>query len=239
MIPEVWVPPREIRVLKSVVRYRAFVVRVKTMIKNRTHDILRKAHARVPGVQDLFGSYGRRWLEEIRLSDQREDELLRYHLQVYDFLKEMEREVRRWIDREMRDNEDLELIKNIPGIGEVFGAVTVLEIGDIRRFPDAPHLHSYSGLVPSTHISGSTHYHGRLIRGNKWLRWAFIEAAHTSVRVSPHFREHYNRVKRNAGSQAASVSAARKLATVVYKILKDKMVYREVYERNRKKPVTL
>lgn len=55
LIPEVWVPSKEVRTLKDIVRFRAFVVRVKTMIKNRIHDILRKSHINPPDVKDLFG----------------------------------------------------------------------------------------------------------------------------------------------------------------------------------------
>jgi len=69
----------------------------------------------------------------------------------------------------------------------------------------------------------------RLIKGNRWLRWAFIEGAHTSVRVSPYFRKHYDSVKRKAGSQAASIASARKLATIIYKVLKEKRPYIEEY----------
>lgn len=46
----------------------------------------------------------------------------------------------------------------------------MIDINDIMRLPDAPHLHAYSGLIPSTYASGQTRNHGRLIRGNKWLR---------------------------------------------------------------------
>lgn len=234
LIPEVWIPSKEVRTLKDIVRFRAFVVKVKTMIKNRVHDILRKSHQNPPDVKDLFGSYGREWLNEIELPDEREDRLLRYHLKIKDMLKETEKESKKWINKEMKDNEDLKLVKTIPGIGDVFGPIIVIEIDDINRFPDPKHLHSYSGLVPSTHSSGDLHYHGKLIKGNRWLRWAFIEGAHTSVRVSPYFRIHYNKVKGNAGSQAASVSSARKLATVTYKILKEKRPYIERYEGNNK-----
>ena len=234
LIPEVWVPSKEVRTLKDIVRFRAFVVKVKTMIKNRIHDILRKSHINPLDVKDLFGSYGRMWLEEIRLPDKREDMLLRHHLKIHDSLKDMEKGLQKWINREMRDNEDLKLVKTIPGIRDVFGSIIVLEIDDINRFPDPPHLHSYSGLVPSTHSSGNTHYHGRLIKGNRWLRWAFIEGAHTSVRVSPYFRKHCTRVGRKAGSRAASVASARKLATVTYKILKEKRPYIEIDEENNK-----
>jgi predicted molibdopterin-dependent oxidoreductase YjgC len=59
------------------------------------------------------------------------------------------------------------------------------------------------------------------------VKMAFVEGAHTSVRVSPYFRRHYNRVKRNAGKKAAKISAARKLATVTYRVLKEKRAYKE------------
>ena len=45
MIPEVYILPKEVRILKDIVRFRAFVVKIKTMVKNRIHDLLRKAHA--------------------------------------------------------------------------------------------------------------------------------------------------------------------------------------------------
>jgi transposase len=61
LIPEVWVPCKETRILKDIVRFRAFVVRVKTMIKNRTHDILRKSHVNPPDVKANTEGYG--WKE--------------------------------------------------------------------------------------------------------------------------------------------------------------------------------
>lgn len=234
LIPEVWIPAKDIRVLKDIVRFRAFVVKVNTMVKNRIHDLLRKAHITPPEVKDLFGSYGRQWLDEICLPDERMDMLLRLHLSIHDTFKVKEQETRKWIIRELHDRQDLQWVRSIPGIGEVFGAVIVLEIDDINRFPDAAHLNSYCGLAPSTHSSGRSHYHGRLVRGNKWLRWAFIEGAHTSVRVSPYFKRHYNRVKIRAGTQAASISCARRLATVTYKVLQEKRPYYELSEINRK-----
>jgi len=235
LIPRVWVPCKEIRILKDMVRFRAFVVKVKTMIKNRIHDILRKSHINPPEVKDIFGKYGNMWLEGIELSDPRMDKLLRYHLKMKGVFEEMEKELKKWINKEMKTNEDLELVKTIPGIRDVFGPIIVLEIDDINRFPDPAHLHSYSGLAPSTHSSGDTYYHGKLIKGNRWLRWAFIEGAHTSVRVSPYFRKHYNRVKGKAGSQAASVTSGRKLATIAYKVLKEQRPYTEEYKANKTK----
>jgi transposase len=228
MIPEVWISSKDVRIMKDMVRFRSFIVKVNTMVKNRIHDLLHKAHVAPPDVKDLFGSYGRQWLKEIRLPDERWDRLLRQHLSLHDTFKAKEQEIRKWIIHALHDRPDLRLAMTIPGIGEVFAAVVILEIDDINRFPDAAHLHSYCGLVPSTHNSGRIQYHGRLIRGNKWLRWAFVEGAHTAVRVSPYFRRHYNNVKIKAGTQAACISCARKLATVTYTILKEKRPYQEI-----------
>jgi transposase len=234
MIPEVWISSKEVRVLKDMVRFRAFVVKVNTMVKNRIHDLLQKAHVTPPAVKDLFGSYGRQWLTEIALPDARSDQLLRQHLALHDTFKAQEHALRKWVVQELKDRPQLRLLMSIPGIGEVFAAVILLEIDDIHRFPDAAHLHAYCGLVPSTHSSGRTQYHGRLIRGNKWLRWAFVEGAHTSVRVSPYFRRHYNRVKMRAGTQAASIACARKLATVSYAVLREQRPYYESTDSHKK-----
>jgi transposase len=171
LTPEIWVPEKEVRLLKDIVRSRVFVVKVKTMVKNRIHDILRKSHQDPPDVEDLFGSYGRMWLNELKLPDEREDALLRYHLNMNDFLEDTEKDLKKLISKKMKDNKDLKLVKTIPGIGDVFAPLIVLEIDKIERFPDAKHLHSYCGLVPSTYSSGDKKYHGKLVKGNRWLRW--------------------------------------------------------------------
>jgi len=74
--------------------------------------------------------------------------------------------------------EGMRLLKTLPGVGRILGATLLLEIGDIDRFPSAPHLASYAGLVPTVHSSGGKTWHGRVPRSaNLFLKWAFIEAA--------------------------------------------------------------
>ena len=87
--------------------------------------------------------------------------------------------------------------------------------------------------MPRTYQSGKRVYHGRLIKqSNKYLKWAFIESATSSIRSSVYFRGHYERIRKNKGTQAGIISTARKLATVVYKILKEKRGYKEIYKDN-------
>ena len=87
------------------------------------------------------------------------------------------------------------------------------EIDDISRFRDEKKLCAYAGIVPSTHASGGKVFHGRITKtGNKWLRWAAIEAAQTAVRSDSEFRAYYQRVRARKGTNAAKVATARRLS---------------------------
>lgn len=170
LIPSLWIPPKELREIKNVARFRIYLVRERVKIKNRIHNIIERTHLEKPQVTDLFGRYGREWLNNVQMPE-RERKLLDYHLDMYDYFTENIKEIERWLNQIMRGDEDIELLKTVPGIGKVFAVIIKLEIGDINRFAHQSKLHSYSGLVPSTYQSGNRIYHGRLIkRSNKYLR---------------------------------------------------------------------
>ncbi len=193
-IPKVYVPPKEVRVIKYLIRHRTFLVAIKTRIKNRIHIILERNHILTPQVTDLFGQEGRRFMENVILPET-ERYLLSKHLRFLEYLEREIKESSDLIKEELRENEGIRLLKTIPGIGDVFASLIALEIYDINRFSDYRKLWSYSGLVPSTYASGKRVYHGRLIKYcNKWLRWAFVEAAHTSIRSSLYFAQYYDSV---------------------------------------------
>ncbi|MCP4263150.1 MAG: IS110 family transposase [Planctomycetes bacterium] len=65
----------------------------------------------------------------------------------------------------------------IPSIGRTIALLMVSEIDDIKRFRSDRKLHAYVGLIPSTHSSAGRTFHGRITKtGNKYIRWAMIEA---------------------------------------------------------------
>src|SRR4030042_2003132 len=85
---------------------------------------------------------------------------------------------------------------------------------------------AYLGLVPSTYASGGKVFHGRITKtGSKWLRWAAIEAAQTAVRSNSEFHAYYQRIKIRKGTNAAKVATARRLLTIVYRLLRQKRLY--------------
>lgn len=117
--------------------------------------------------------------------------------------------------------------EDIPGIGEFFARLIDAEIDDIGRFGSAKKLAAYAGIVPSTYASGGKTYHGRMIKqGNKWLRWAFIEAVAPTVAGDPQLKELYQRLS-TKGSNRAKVVVSRRLLTIAFQVLRDGRCYEQ------------
>lgn len=114
----------------------------------------------------------------------------------------------------------------MPGIGDFLSVLIRYEVGDIARFPSPGKFAAYTGLVPSTYSSGNRTYHGRITKqGNKYLRWAFIEAATPALRSSPEIRSYYERIKRRKGSKDSRVATARKLAEIAWYVWSEGRFY--------------
>ncbi|HET8998441.1 MAG TPA: IS110 family transposase [bacterium] len=85
-------------------------------------------------------------------------------------------------------DEAVRWLSSLPGIDDFFSVLIRYEVDDIDRFATAKRFASYAGLVPATYATGKRMAYRRLTkRGNKWLRWAFIEAVTAAIlfAVSP------------------------------------------------------
>lgn len=128
------------------------------------------------------------------------------------------------IDKEM---EELLLkaatpIKTIPGIGTVFGATILGEIGDIHRFEKPSSLVAYAGLDPSVFESGEfigTKNHLSK-RGSTYLRWALWMAADRARMFDPAFGAYYDKKRSEGKCHKVAISAvARKLCNTIFAVL--------------------
>ena len=100
------------------------------------------------------------------------------------------------------------------------------EVGNITRFRSLDKFASYTGLIPSTYSSGEKTFHGKLTkRGNKYLRWAFIEAVRPAVMTSLELRSYHERIKRRKGAGDARVATARKLAQISWYVWSEQRLY--------------
>jgi transposase len=228
LLPRAYAPGKQTREFKSFLRQRMFLVRLQTMVKNRIHDIMDR-HPDVlreaPSVSDLFGAAGIQWLDQITLAGQ-DNILLTSELELFRFLREKISLSNIAVKELAKKDPRTRLLQSVPGIGSFFSVLILYEIDDINRFRDEKKLCSYAGLVPSTYASGGKIFHGKITKtGSKWLRWAVIEAAQTAVRSNSEFRDYYQRIRIRKGTNAAKVATARRLLTIVYRLLRQGRYY--------------
>lgn len=121
-------------------------------------------------------------------------------------------------------------LTSIPGIGKVYSAGIIAEIGDINRFDSQASVAKYAGLVWSQHQSGEFEAeHTHLIKsGNRYLRYYLLEAANSVRRCDSEFRRYYDlkfhEVNRFQHKRALALTA-RKLVRLVFRLLKDNRLY--------------
>lgn len=227
LVPEAWAPSEAARDLRLALRERIFYVRLRTMVKNRVVTIFDRypeETAKLRKVTDLFGRTGRAQLAEVRVSALDRIQIDRSLAFIDDINRRM-REAEKTIRALSKENTNVKRLQTIPGIGEFFARLIAAEIDDISRFRSPKKLASYAGLVPSTYSSGGKTFHGRITgRGNKWLRWAFVEAVVPAITHDPELRQHYDRLK-PAGANKAKVAVARRLLTIAFQVLRQGRSY--------------
>lgn len=230
LLPKSYIPPKEVRDLREILRYRASLVRLRTQIKNKIHAILLKngiSHT----FSDLFGKQGLKFLKELPLRDTYRFALNGY-IQALENLSMLIKEVSAVIDNLAKDSPEVQLLMTIPGIGAYSAMLIKSEVGDISRFYSSKHFSSYCGLVPSTSSSANRTFHGSIGHlGAKYLRWILIEAANKPHLYKGHLHEFYQRIKYKKGHPKAVVALARKLSVIVYFILKNKTTFEYFYNR--------
>ena len=227
LIPRAYAPSKEVRAVKRVLRQRLFLVQLRTMVKNRIRALLTQHSIELPKISDLFSKSGLAWLQQVELPGP-DGSILREDLNLLKVFAEKIASTERLIDQLAQGDEAVPWLASLPGIGKFLSVVIRWEVDNINRFQEAKKFASYTGLVPSTYASASRMVHGRLTkRGNKWLRWAFIEAVTPAVRTSAYLRAHYQRIKNRSGAKDARTSIARKLAELAWTVWTEQRCYEE------------
>jgi transposase len=232
-LPEVWIPPSELRDQRELLRLRIFLVRLRTRVKNRIHGTLSRHNVQVPGA-DLFGVAARlelgTRLPELPVHSR---EAIEQELATLDFLETQIESAEQRLEAIMKVSVEADLLKTLPCVGTILSMVLLLEIGKVERFTAAAHLASYAGLVPRVHSSGGRTRMGQVCANvNRNLKWAFVETGNLIVinqrrLAGTHVVRLYQRIKRTKNHQKAVVAVARHLAEAAWWILTKLEVYRE------------
>lgn len=217
LISESYVPPKEIRQMREIVRQRNTLAKQRTQMKNKIHAVLLRRGIRIP-TTTLCNST-RSWLLDQNELKESIAPFIRLLEQCETELEIVEEKIRTLAE----NNSNVKLLMTIPGVSYVRGLEIVAEIGDVNRFPSANKLCSYAGLVPGIRQSGNTLHFGGLIReASRKLKKVLIEASWTLTRTkeSNPFQEFYKKLAKKKGKQKAICATARKLGCAVHAMLR-------------------
>ena len=182
----------------------------------------------MPQCSDLFGRKGLNALSKLRLAEP--DAILLG--EELDLLKLIDSQIKAQEGRIVAFNANeqaTQYLQSLPGMGKILAAVAAAEIDAIERFDGAAKLCAYAGLVPTTYGSGGKVHQGHLLKSrNKWLQWAFIEAAWVAVGCSSYFGGIY-RYHRARGKKAniAITIVARRMCRIAFTLLKERRNFQE------------
>jgi transposase len=241
---KVWLAPPEVRDRREWMRYRADLVGVQTQTKNRIHAVFHR-HGIFHEFSDLFGGKGRAFLAELCREGRHAGGVLadgalaalRGQVRLLDQVRGQLAEVAWRLRQELERDELTRRLSSIPGFGRILAHVLRAEIGQIERFGgNHNRLASYSLLGPRALETGEPDPTktpvGRRLghRGNRTLKWTFIEAARAAVRHGGRYRALFDRVTRGGqeNRNRGYIKVARELVKVVTAVWRNGTTYQEI-----------
>lgn len=226
LLPEGYIMPKDRRALRDLTRKRM------QLVQQRSTQIItiESAMQRYMGVR--VNSNTIKQLTEADLSqlNLHSSEILglQTSLAVMHALQSQIDRVEAILARYCRTEPGFRLLKSATGIGDVLATVILLETGEIERFAGAGNYVSYCRCVGSAYLSnGKQKGSGNTKNGNRYLAWAYVEAANFAVRYSEPAKKFYQRKKAKRNGIVAIKAVAHKLARACYHMLKTGELFSE------------
>ena len=133
-----------------------------------------------------------------------------------------EKAIKKVILKQIALKSEYEKLLQVPGIGEILAMTIMLEAGDINRFSSVGDYASYCRCVSTKRESnGKSKGKNNAKNGNKFLSWAYVEAANFAIRYYPEIKKFYQRKLSKCGQVVAIKAVAHKLSRASYYVIKD------------------
>jgi transposase len=224
ILPSGYIYPKEERPTRDLLRKRLQLVRHRTSHILSVKNILaRNLGLRVKSddVKKLEDPEAKRLFRdrEMRTAVLSSLGLIRHLETEIDTIEDM-------IANKLKVKKEFAKLITLPGIGKILALTIMLEVGDIHRFPTVGDYSSYCRCVKSTRISaGKVTGHGNRKNGNKYLSWAYIEAAQAARRFHETVRSYYEKKMARTNKIVAIKALSHKLTRASYYVMRDQVDY--------------
>ena len=224
VLPEGYIYPRADRPVRDLLRKRSQLVRQRTTNLLSIQNLVTRNTGESLSANQIKG-----------LDVQQVDELLpngdlalavKANLSVMCCADEQTEILERTVRDRIKLRPEFSFLKTVPGIGQILALTIMLETGDIRRFPSVGNFASYCRCVGSQKVSnGKRKGKGNTKNGNKYLAWAFVEAANFAIRFNSKIKSFYQRKKAKTKGVVAIKAVAHKLCRACYYIMRNRVAF--------------
>jgi len=221
ILPTGYIYPRELRIVRDLLRNRARLVRQRSSLIVSLQNTMAAYRGRRLGANEIK----RLRTDHVALFFA-DDEVLtligRANKESIDFLTRQILRIEKEVEERVGTIEGYRNLQTISGVGKILSLTIMLETGPIERFGKVGNYASYCRLVPATRVSnGKNKGAGNKRCGNKYLAWAFAEAAEFARRNDEHARMFFNRKAAKTNVMTAYAALSHKLARAAYYVMRD------------------
>lgn len=220
ILPRGYIYPKEERAVRDLLRKRMQMVRQRsTQILSIQNLVIRNTGKRLNGT--AIKKLSEAELAQILTVPEQALSAM-CNLAVMRSLDLQTAQLEQAIKARMKARPQWKLVTSVAGVGDVLGWTILLESGDIRRFASAGNYASYCRCVESRRESnGKKKGENNRKNGNKYLSWAFVEAANFAIRYHDLVKRFYQRKRDKRNGVVAIKAVAHKLSRATYHVLKN------------------
>ena len=226
ILPKCWICPPGERATRELLRLRLYLVQKKSSMKTSLAQLVsRYSGLSIRGTKIVnMDKAGRHELIGFEDALFRAEELV---IQINSLEASIKRTEEQALKR-LKLKPEFELLTTVPGIGKVLALTIMVETGDVSRFSQSGNYTSYCRCVTSNRYSnGKRKGTNNKKNGNKYLSWAYSEAAINTCRYSDGAKSYFDRKVSRTNKMVAYRSLAAKLTKACYHMMKNREVYRE------------
>jgi transposase len=224
IVPEGYIYPREERPGRDLLRRRMLLVRQRTAQVLSFQSLAARELGGGPSASQVH-TYHPEDVEGF-FDDQRLVLMGRVNVETIRFLTERIRELEKAALQSVKLRREFAKLLAVPGIGRILALVIMLETGEIRRFKGAGNYVSYCRCVKAKRESnGRPKGSNNRKNGNRYLCWAYIEAANFMRRYSPEAKAWYQRKHARTMTVVAIKALAAKIAWACYFVMRDQVEF--------------
>jgi len=226
ILPEGYIYPKEHRAVRDLLRRRLLFVKHSTShILSLQSTISRNLGLRMSGreikklkPEDIGGMFD---CPNLVL-------MANNSLAAINFLKKIILDIEKNVKSQVKMRKEFLMLLTIPGIGNILGLTISLEVGDIGRFPAVGNYSSYSRCVESKRLSnGKKKGENNKKNGNRYLAWAYVEAAQFCRRYCVKAQSFYQSKAAKSKPVVAVKALSNKLSRASYYIMRDQVAFDE------------